>query len=387
MSATDFGQFVLTIAALLAAIHGLGYLAERVKQPRIVGEIVAGILLGPFVLKPLIPGAYTKLFSFSPHANTVIGFLSQLGLILLMFCSGSETRRLLARENRNMTMLLVTVSDLGSFLFVLAFGYFGFIPLARLTRPLGRPEATLLIVAIAVSVTSIPVISRIFWDLAIMRTRFASLLLGYAVLEDIALWIVLAFAMALAKSDSIAGQHLGSTVASHVASTFLYMAVAMAVMPQVLRWAGKARWNVLSQASQVGYIIFVLMGYCAAANLFDANLQFAALLAGYGIVGGIHGTERERLSSPIDAIAKVSFGGLFQSISVSSDTSSSSAGNSRSLFCWYSFLLRPPSHLLPKRWLHAWAVSAGLTLLTSPSPPTRAVGLVLSWPAWLTKPA
>jgi len=308
MSAADFGQFVLTIAALLAAVHGLGYLAERLKQPRIVGEILAGILLGPFVLKLLSPAGYSHLFGFSASANTALGFLYQLGLILLMFCSGAETRRLLAKENRKQTIWLITVADIGSFVFVLALGYFGLIPLDRLTGPLGRPSATLLIVAIAVSVTSIPVISRIFWDLGIMRTRFVSLMLGYAVLEDIALWVALAFATALAKSGPATGRHLGATVLSHVITTFIYMAVAMIFMPSILRWIGKRRWNLLGEASPVGYIIFILMAYCAIAAVMDVNLQFAALLAGYGVVGGIKGTERERVAIPVDAIAKVSFG-------------------------------------------------------------------------------
>jgi len=57
-----------------------------------------------------------------------------------------------------------------------------------------------------------------------------------------------------------------------------------------LRWISNSRWNILHQASPVGYVIFVLMAYCAVAALIDVNLQFAALLAGYGIVGGIQGT-------------------------------------------------------------------------------------------------
>src|SRR5580658_1883319 len=235
MSVVEFGHFVLTIAVLLVAVHGLGYLAERLKQPRIVGEILAGILLGPFVLNLLAPTAFAKLFSFSPSANTVLGFLYQLGLILLMFCSGAETRRLLAKENRLKTTLLITVSDGLSFLLVLGLGFWGCIPLARITGTLGNQTSALLVLAIATAVTSIPVISRIFWDLGIMRTRFVSLLLGYAVLEDIALWVVLAFAMALAKSATLVNQHIAGTVTSHVVSTFLYMAVAMGVMPSLLR--------------------------------------------------------------------------------------------------------------------------------------------------------
>jgi Kef-type K+ transport system membrane component KefB len=295
MSPLDFGQFVLTIAALLAAVHGLGYLSERLKQPRIVGEILAGIILGPFALKLLAPAIFAKLFTFSPSANVVLGFLYQLGLILLMFCSGAETRRLLAKENRKKTILLIILSDVTSFIFVLGLGYLGFIPLARLTGSASQETSTLLIL-------------RIFWDLGIMRTRFVSLLLGYAVLEDVALWTVLAFATALANSGTSAKQHVANTVFSHVFSTFIFMLVAMVIMPYVLRRISNSRWNILHQASPVGYVIFVLMAYCAVAALIDVNLQFAALLAGYGIVGGIQGTERERFAVPLESIAKVSFG-------------------------------------------------------------------------------
>jgi Kef-type K+ transport system membrane component KefB len=308
MSATEFGHFVLTIAAFLVAVHGLGYLSERLKQPRIVGEILAGVLLGPFVLKLVTPAIYGKLFTFSPNANIVLGFLYQLGLILLMFCSGAEARRLLGRENRKKTIMLITVSDLASFVFVLGLGFLGFIPLQRLTGTLGNHTSALLVLAIATSVTSIPVISRIFWDLGIMRTRFVSLLLGYAVLEDIALWVVLAFATALAKSTPVTTQHLAGTLSSHVLSTFIFMLVAMVIMPSVLRFISNSSWNVLNQASPVGYVVFVLMAYCAVAAAVDVNLQFAALLAGYGIVGGIRGTERERFAVPIDSIARMSFG-------------------------------------------------------------------------------
>jgi Kef-type K+ transport system membrane component KefB len=308
MSPLEFGQFVLTIAAFLAAVHGLGYLSERLKQPRIVGEILAGVLLGPFVLKLLAPAAFGKLFAFSPNANVVLGFLYQLGLILLMFCSGAETRRLLAKENRKETFVLITLSDVASFAFVLGLGFLGFIPIWRLTGVAGQQTSALLVLAIATSVTSIPVISRIFWDLGIMRTRFVSLMLGYAVLEDVALWTVLAFATALANSATLSNQHVAGTVSWHVATTFVYMLVAMLIMPFILRRLSNSRWNILNQASPVGYVIFVLMAYCAAAALLDVNLQFSALLAGYGIVGGVKGTERERFAIPLDSIAKVSFG-------------------------------------------------------------------------------
>src|ERR1700690_1195464 len=235
MSVIEFGHFVLTVAILLVAVHGLGYVAERLKQPRIVGEILAGILLGPFVLKLLAPAAFARLFSFSPSASTVMGFLYQLGLILLMFCSGAETRRLLAKENRRNTFLLLTVSDLASFALVLGLGFGHLLPLQMLTGTAGQPTSALLIAAIATAVCSIPVISRIFWDLGIMKTRFVSLILGYALLEDLALWVVLAFATALATAGSLAQQHVTSTISSHVMSTLIYTLIGLMVAPRLLK--------------------------------------------------------------------------------------------------------------------------------------------------------
>lgn len=309
MSASEFGHFVLTIASLLAAVHGLGYIAERLKQPRILGEILAGILLGPFVLKVVAPSAYGELFSFSASAGTVMGFLYQLGLVLLMFCSGAETRRLLAKENRRNTFLLLTVSDLASFALVLTLGFGHLLPLHLLTGAVAQPTSTLLIVAIATAVCSIPVISRIFWDLGIMQTRFVSLILGYALLEDLALWTVLAIATAMAlPAAAQASRHVTGTVSAHVAATLVFTLMALIVAPGLLKRLSNAGWNVLYKASPVGYVMFVLMTYCAIAAMFEVNLQFAALLAGYGIVGGLYGTQRERFAVPVDAISKVAFG-------------------------------------------------------------------------------
>ena len=340
MSVVEFGHFVLTIAILLVAVHGLGYLAERLKQPRIVGEILAGILLGPFVLKLIAPAAFAKIFSFSPSSATVMGFLYQLGLILLMFCSGAETRRLLAKENRRNTFLLLTVSDLASFALVLGLGFAGLIPLHLLTGTAGQSTSTLLIVAIATAVCSIPVISRIFWDLGIMRTRFVSLILGYALLEDLALWVVLAFATAIATSATLAQQHVASTVSSHVISTLVFTVIGLFLAPGLLKRLSNANWNVLYKASPVGYTMAVLMTYCAVAAIFEVNLQFAALLAGMASLGDCMepsvsaSPRRSTLSRKFLLASSCRFTLGSSAIGLYSD------GSSRSRFCWCFWWVR-----------------------------------------------
>jgi Kef-type K+ transport system membrane component KefB len=90
-------------------------------------------------------------------------------------------------------------------------------------------------------------------------------------------------------------------------ATVIYMVMAMVAMPRLLRRLADSKWNLLYKESPVGYLMFVLLVYCAIAAYFDISLVFAAFLAGFGIVGGISGTERERYREPLEAISKVSF--------------------------------------------------------------------------------
>lgn len=306
MSADEFGMMMLSLSVLLVSVHVIGHLFEKLLQPKLVGEILAGILLGPWVLKHFAPQAFGLLFPATGAIAPVYGFLYNLGLILLMFCAGSETRGLLAKENRKETATLIGVADIVNFSLVLAIGFAGLLPLSALTGPKGTETATLLIVAIAVAVTSIPVISRIFWDLRIMHTRFVSLILGCSVVEDIALWAVLALATALASAGAI-GRQVVDSVTGHVLATAIYMLAAMLVAPPLLKRLASAKWNILQHATPVGYLLLILFVYCGIASAVGVNIQFAALLAGFGIVGGIQGKERHRVAAPLEAISKVSF--------------------------------------------------------------------------------
>ena len=141
-----------------------------------------------------------------------------------------------------------------------------------------------------------------------MKTRFVSLILGYALLEDLALWTVLAFATALAKSATMAKEQMAGAISTHIITTLLYTLVGLLIAPALVKRLSNASWNVLYKASPVGYVMAILMAYCAIAGVLDVNLQFAALLAGYGVVGGLYGTQRERFAAPLDAISKMSFG-------------------------------------------------------------------------------
>ena len=236
---------------------------ERLKQPRLVGEIIAGILIGPFVLGQLSPAVFRLLFE-NPAAggqnktSIVLGFVYWLGILLLMFISGSHVRRLLSRENRRETAWILGVGTPLPFFLVLGLGLASIIPIDPLVGVKGVKTATLLVLASAVAVTSIPVISRIFHDLKILHTRFASLVLGFAVLEDIVLWGVLAVATALTNSTSLSEQNLLASTSIHLATTLIYMVAGLTVLPGLLKRVRQLRRNLLYKSSPLAYGICVL---------------------------------------------------------------------------------------------------------------------------------
>src|SRR6202008_1731434 len=167
--------------------------------------------------------------------KAALELLYQLGLLMLMFLSGAETKALFQKHERKQIAWLASVGTVLPFFIILSLA--SFIPLAWFMGERQNRTSLVLVMGIAVAVTSIPVISRIFFDLKILHTRFARLVLGVAVLEDIGLWAVLAVATTLAESN-VTPKH---QIAVHVAVTLAYFAAGLTILPRFFRWIGRAR--------------------------------------------------------------------------------------------------------------------------------------------------
>lgn len=303
MSNQDLGSVLLAVLLLILGASLFGQLFSRFRQPKVVGEILAGVLLGPTLLGKLAPGFAADVFGADktdPKA-LILGFLYNLGLLLLMFVSGATVKHVLGKENRKPTAWIL---GLGTPLpFFIALFVAPLLPLDHFTGVAGSESAVVLVFAAAAAVTSIPVITKIFYDLGILHTRFASLLLGSAVLEDIMLWGVVSVATAIAAATvTSAGTELTSTITEHVAVNAAYVIAALTVVPSILRRLSRADWNVLARQAPVAWMMAVLLGYVSLAATLDVTLVFAAFLAGFGIMGGMKSTEQGRFQVPMTAI-------------------------------------------------------------------------------------
>jgi Kef-type K+ transport system membrane component KefB len=295
MSNSDLTSILFILLLLVGLAQLLGYLFVKMRQPKVVGEICAGVLLGPALLGRLPVTA--RLMEAGKHQTGILTFVYWLGLLLLMFLSGAETRQLFTRDERREVGWLTIVGTGIPFVLALVFG-------SRLIRPSlagphGNRVSLIIVLAVGVAVTSVPVVSKIFADLKILHTRFARLVLGVAVLEDIVLWLALAVATAFAANTALDPRALSR----HLLATVAFFVLGLTLLPRAIKRINKSRFNVFAQQSPVAYALVVLLAYCVLAGALDVSLVFAAFLAGFAVVH----KKRRLFADALDAIGKVSF--------------------------------------------------------------------------------
>jgi Kef-type K+ transport system membrane component KefB len=188
-------QLILSIGAILLAARLFGWIFQRMGQPRVVGEMTAGIVLGPSVLGRFFPGTFARVFpSSSMPALTV---LSQLGLLLFMFVVGLEVdlKRLLKQS-----AAVVLISNV-SIVLPLALG----VALATALYPQFAGEQVsfstfALFMGTAMSVTAFPVLARILKERNLLGTDLGSIAISCAAIDDISAWLLLAVLTAMVHS-------------------------------------------------------------------------------------------------------------------------------------------------------------------------------------------
>ncbi|MEJ2557356.1 MAG: cation:proton antiporter, partial [Anaerolineae bacterium] len=259
---------------LLISGHFFGYLFHRLTLPRVIGEIFGGLLLGPTVLGYFSPQAHHWIFNAFEAEGKLLSIVYWFGLVLLMFISGFELQKSFDKEDRK----LISVTLLGATVIPFLAGWLApsFYDFSPYLGSKSNMPALTLIIAIAVAVTSIPVISKIFLDLGIINTRFAKIILATATIQDVLLWVALAIATGLVNTDSFSLSKIVTTVSI----TIGFFGLALFVMPKLIRFSSNLRYNLLIKSSASGYVLLICFLFSAVANVLEVNIVFGAFLAG-----------------------------------------------------------------------------------------------------------
>jgi Kef-type K+ transport system membrane component KefB len=251
---SPFLQLAFELAVILLAAKAAGYLSMRLGQPSVLGELVAGLLLGPSLVNILgLP------FIDSASLGATINELSELGVLLLMFLAGLELHLGELAGNRRVSLL----ASVGGVLVSLALGW-------GAGRLFGMGQAAALLLGIALGATSVSISARTLMELGMLRSRVGLSLLGAAVVDDIL--SILAFSVFLAVTSGKAG--IGGLVWI-AARMLLFLAAATAfgwwVLPRLSRVVARLS---ISQGP-LAFAVAMLLVYGLAAELVG---QMAALI-------------------------------------------------------------------------------------------------------------
>jgi Kef-type K+ transport system membrane component KefB len=222
---TPLSVLLIQIIVILMMSGLFRRLFRWIHQPPVMGEMVAGIVLGPSVLGLIYPPALAFLFPAS--SLETLRLLSQIGVVLFMFIVGTELNVRYVRDKGSAAVMISHASISLPFLLGTALSLFLY---GKLAAPGTSFDAFALFIGVAMSITAFPVLARILEDRGLSQTQLGSIALTCAAVDDVTAWCILALVIALVKSTGLANSVLtiGLTVVFAVAMFFV-------VRPQLAR--------------------------------------------------------------------------------------------------------------------------------------------------------
>ncbi len=262
--------FILQLILIIAASQICAWSFKKIGQPAVMGEIIAGILLGPSLIGTLLPGFSAFVFPAASLGN--IQMLSQVGLILFMFVIGMELDITLLKKRAGAAMFISYFSIIIPFGMGIGLSYF----LYRQYAPANIPFfAFSLFIGIAMSITAFPVLARIIRERGISNTPTGVMAITAAAVGDVTAWCMLAFIIAVVKAGT-----LSSSLYTIIAAV-VYIAVMFFIMKPVLHKIALKSSKNLSMQRPVLALIFVMLllsAYCC--EVIGVHALFGAFLAG-----------------------------------------------------------------------------------------------------------
>ncbi|MBO4579962.1 MAG: cation:proton antiporter [Clostridiales bacterium] len=274
-------EIIITLIALgllLLSAFLCGSLIEKIKGPRVVGEIIGGMLIGGSFLYIFFPDLIGSIFQAYPEEGKVLNIFYQLGLIFLMFLSGYNTDIKIDKNNARTIGLVFIGSTILPML--------GSIPFFDLFREsfigtAGNITSYRMVFAIGVAITSIPVISKIFFDMGIMNTRFSNTILTVSTFQDLLLWILLNVALKISSSGEV---NIPEMLLIVFVTIGIFVAIAL-IAKYVKRL--KTEWKPVTFYSLSFVVLLVTCGLLYWAGI---NIMYSAFVVGY-LIKAVFGSE------------------------------------------------------------------------------------------------
>jgi Kef-type K+ transport system membrane component KefB len=283
---------LLQLLVIVAAGRGLGAVFRRAGQTAVIGEMCAGVLLGPSLLGRIAPGVESRLF---PAASLgPLYLISQLGVILFMFTVGLEVD---VDRLRRRARAAAVISNAGIAV-PFALGVLLSIGLHRGYAPADVPIVTFaLFIGIAMSITAFPVLARIIAERGLGATELGNTAIACAAIDDVTAWWLLALVLALSRGAGLRGPMIAIVLAALFAAVML-----KGIRPRAARIFGPAPDGAASPR-MLTPIVILLFASALATEAIGIHALFGAFVAGLAVSGAPE--LREPVRRAIEPVAAV----------------------------------------------------------------------------------
>ena len=293
---------VVQIVLLLTVGRGLGEIMQRIGQPSVIGELLAGLLLGPSLFGWLWPEAQSAIFPPAPEQKALLEGIAQFGILLLLLLTGMETDLKLVRKVGRAAITISVAGILVPFLCGFALGQF--LPENLLPHPEQRLVASLFM-GTALSISSVKIVAVVVREMNFMRRNVGQIIVATAIIDDTIGWIIIAVIFSLASHGSLDI----FSVAQAVLGTLAFLAVSFTIgrrlVFQLIRFAND---HLVSSAAVITVILLLMSGMALITHLIGVHTVLGAFVAGV-LVG-----ESPILTRQIDEQLRGLISGLFMPV-------------------------------------------------------------------------
>lgn len=258
------------IITIIIAARIFGWIFQKIGQPTVIGEMIAGIVLGPSLIGMYFPDFFHTLFPKESMGN--LQFLSQIGLILFMFIVGMELDLKVLRNKAHDAVVISHASIVFPFALGMGLAYF----IYDMFAPEGiQFIAFALFLGIAMSITAFPVLARIVQERGIQKTRLGTIVITCAAADDITAWCILAVVIAIVKAGSFVSALyiIGMAIA--------YVIIMLKVVRPFLKRVGdlhSSREKLSKPVVAIFFLTLILSSY--ATEVIGIHALFGAFMAG-----------------------------------------------------------------------------------------------------------
>ncbi|MDR1699409.1 MAG: cation:proton antiporter, partial [Prevotellaceae bacterium] len=292
----EFAILLLQIISILIVARLFSFVFAKIGQPSVIGEILAGIALGPSILGHFFPDI--SAFLFSPDSLQSIDILSRIGLVLFMFVIGMELDLNVIKRKMGETFFISHASIFLPFLSGIVLAYFVYQQPEFFRGMTIKPLHFYLFVGISMSITAFPVLARILQERDMSRTNFGGLAMASAANIDVTAWCLLAIIIAVVQAGSL-GSALYIVAAAAVFVAFMFLVVK----PLMKRVSDRYLTQETISRSVVALVFLLLIISAFTTESLGIHALFGAFLL--GVVMPTGSDFRKILTEKIEDVALV----------------------------------------------------------------------------------